>query len=48
MCACDYASQHREESNEQLTEDFMVVGDRLRELREGKELSQGDIQDRNG
>jgi|HubBroStandDraft_3_1064219.scaffolds.fasta_scaffold30258_2 hypothetical protein len=33
---------HREESNEQLTEDFMVVGDRLRELREAKMTTAGE------
>jgi len=26
----------------------MVIGDRLRELREAKELSQGDIEERTG
>jgi transcriptional regulator with XRE-family HTH domain len=31
-----------------ITERIMVIGDRLRELREAKELSQGDIEKRTG
>jgi len=31
-----------------ITERIMVIGDRLKELREAKELSQGDIEKRTG